>query len=200
MVDSKIGYIKLLSFTMNSGTKFKKTFEDLQKENPDMEGLIIDLRGNPGGLLNEAVNLVNIFVDKGITVVQTKGRLKDSNKTYKTLNNATDKKIRLAVLIDGSSASASEISAGFIQDVDRGVIVGQKSFGKGLVQNVIPSITILVFKSLLLKFTFQADVAFSLLTIQKNQREAINYSDSLKQKFQLKTVDLFLMLEEFYLI
>lgn len=187
MVDSKIGYIKLLSFTMNSGSKFKKTFEDLQKENPDMEGLIIDLRGNPGGLLNEAVNLVNIFVDKGITVVQTKGRLKDSNKTYKTLNNATDKKIRLAVLIDGSSASASEISAGFIQDVDRGVIIGQKSFGKGLVQNVIPlnynsSVKITVAKYYIPSGRCIQSIDYS----KKINGKAIQYSDSLKQKFSTK--------------
>ncbi|NLL29296.1 MAG: S41 family peptidase [Bacteroidales bacterium] len=187
MVDSKIGYIKLLSFTMNSSSKFKKTFEDLQKENPDMEGLIIDLRSNPGGLLNEAVNLVNIFVDKGITVVQTKGRLKDSNKTYKTLNNAFDKKIRLAVLIDGSSASASEISAGFIQDLDRGIIIGQKSYGKGLVQNVFPlnynsSVKITVGKYYIPSGRCIQSIDYS----KKINGKAVQYSDSSKQKFSTK--------------
>lgn len=137
MVDPKVGYIKLNSFTMNAGNEVKQAFLDLKTSNPEMEGIIIDLRGNGGGLLSEAVNIANIFIDKGQIIVNTKGKLNDSNKSYRTLNSPVDKKIRLAVLIDGYSASASEIVAGSIQDLDRGIIIGQKSFGKGLVQHII---------------------------------------------------------------
>ena len=99
-----------------------------------MNGLIFDLRGNPGGLLNEAVNTTNLFIEKGQEVVSTKGKVKDWDKIYNTLNDPLDKEIPLAVLINSRSASASEIVSGAIQDLDRGVVVGQRSFGKGLVQ------------------------------------------------------------------
>lgn len=140
MVDPKIGYVKLNSFTRNAGNEVKNAIVALREKNPEMSGLVLDLRGNGGGLLNEAVNIVNLFVDKGILVVKTKGKLSDSNKSYKTLNAPLDKNIALSVLIDENSASASEIVAGSIQDLDRGVIIGQKSYGKGLVQNIIPLI------------------------------------------------------------
>ena len=96
--------------------------------------MILDLRGNPGGLLNEAVNTTNLFVDKGLKVVSTKGKVKDWDKDYITLNKPLDKDIPLVVLINSRSASASEIVSGAIQDLDRGVVIGQRSFGKGLVQ------------------------------------------------------------------
>jgi carboxyl-terminal processing protease len=99
-----------------------------------MESLVLDLRGNGGGLLIEAVNIVNLFVKKDQTVVTTKGRIKDENRTYKTMNNPTDLNIPLVVLVDGGSASASEIVAGSLQDLDRAVIIGTNSYGKGLVQ------------------------------------------------------------------
>ncbi|HRS53305.1 MAG TPA: S41 family peptidase, partial [Bacteroidales bacterium] len=99
---------------------------------------ILDLRGNGGGLLNEAVNIVNIFVRKGETVVTTKGRIKERNQIHRTTLPPVDTEIPLVILVDKSSASASEIVAGSIQDLDRGVIVGQMTFGKGLVQNIFP--------------------------------------------------------------
>lgn len=138
MVDPQIGYVKLNSFTRNAGNEVKNAIQSLREKNPQISGIILDLRGNGGGLLNEAVNIVNLFVDKGILVVKTKGKLSDSNKSYKTLNTPLDKNLALSVLIDENSASASEIVAGSIQDLDRGVIIGQKSYGKGLVQNIIP--------------------------------------------------------------
>jgi carboxyl-terminal processing protease len=103
-----------------------------------MDGLVFDLRGNGGGLLNEAVNIVNIFADKGELVVSTKGKDISRNKSYYTANKPEDTEIPIVVLVDPGSASASEIVAGAIQDLDRGVIVGQKTYGKGLVQNVLP--------------------------------------------------------------
>ena len=137
MLDSNIGYISLMQFNPNSGTEVKKAFIDL-KENNDLEGIIIDLRNNGGGLLNEAVNIVNIFVRKGETVVTTKGKLKERTTVHKTRSTVIDKKIPVIVLVNENTASASEIVAGALQDLDRGVILGQKTFGKGLVQNILP--------------------------------------------------------------
>lgn len=137
MVGEGIGYIRLAGFTQRAGKEVKEAFLDL-KNNNELKGFILDLRGNGGGLLQEAVNITNIFVDKGQFVVSTKGKLATKNNSYKTSNLAVDKEIPLVVLIDNSSASASEIVAGALQDLDRAVIIGKRSFGKGLVQNVIP--------------------------------------------------------------
>lgn len=135
MVDENTGYIYLNSFTDKASKEVKAAFLELKK-NPDMKQVILDLRGNGGGLLNEAVNIANIFVDKGTEVVSMKGKLQESNKVYKTLRAPVDTEIPLAVIINGGSASASEIVAGTIQDLDRGIIVGQQSYGKGLVQQI----------------------------------------------------------------
>jgi carboxyl-terminal processing protease len=112
----------------------KEAFDSLKRANPNMKGVILDLRGNPGGLLNEAVNIVNIFVDKNNLVVNTKGKVEEWNNSFKTLNDPSDTKIPVVVLANSMSASASEIVSGCIQDYDRGVIVGQRTYGKGLVQ------------------------------------------------------------------
>ena len=137
MVSDNIGYIKLTSFTQNAANEVKQAFLKL-KENNDLKGMIIDLRGNGGGLLTEAVDITNIFVEKGQEVVSTKGKLQNRNATYRTTNPSVDSSIPVAVLVDGQSASASEILSGSLQDLDRAVIIGQQTFGKGLVQNVIP--------------------------------------------------------------
>jgi len=137
MLNNNVGYIKLTSFTQNCSGDVKKAILDLKK-NHQLSGLVLDLRDNGGGLLNEAVNLVNLFVKKGETVVSTKGKQQDKNKTYKTMDEPLDEKLPLIVLVNGSSASASEIVAGALQDLDRAVIVGRRTFGKGLVQNVYP--------------------------------------------------------------
>ncbi|MBN1338853.1 MAG: S41 family peptidase [Bacteroidales bacterium] len=137
MLDEGTGYIKLSGFTQDAGQDVKKAFTGL-KENNAMTGLILDLRGNGGGLLNEAVSITNLFVDKGRLVVSTKGKLANKNKSYKTTLPALDQEIPLVILVDTSSASASEIVAGAVQDLDRGIIIGQNTYGKGLVQNVIP--------------------------------------------------------------
>lgn len=137
MVSNDFGYIKLNTFTLNSSVDVKKAFLEL-KEKSQLKGLIIDLRNNGGGLLNEAVNIVNLFVKKGALVVSTKGKQKDKNKTYQTMMEPIDTEIPLVVLVNGNSASASEIVAGALQDLDRAVIIGRRTFGKGLVQNVLP--------------------------------------------------------------
>lgn len=133
MLKDSIGYIKLTGFTETASRELKEAFDSLKKtHNP--KGIIVDLRGNGGGLLREAVNIVNVFVEKGQDVVSTKGKVKDWDRTHKALGTPMDLEIPLAVLIDRGSASASEIVSGSIQDLDRGVLIGRKSYGKGLVQ------------------------------------------------------------------
>jgi carboxyl-terminal processing protease len=137
MLRGGIGYIRLNSFTQNAGNEVKKAFTEL-KSNNELKGIIIDLRGNGGGLLNEAVNICNIFVDQNQLIVSTKGKIASKNQDHMTRFAPVDKDIPLAILVDKGSASASEIVAGAIQDLDRGVIIGQRTYGKGLVQNVVP--------------------------------------------------------------
>jgi carboxyl-terminal processing protease len=134
MVDNEIGYINLTTFTQDAGKNVENALLDLKKNNK-LKGVILDLRGNGGGLLIEAVNIVNIFTPKNELIVSTRGKIKDRDKNFGTLNTPADLDIPLVVLIDEGSASASEIVSGALQDLDRAVLIGQKSFGKGLVQN-----------------------------------------------------------------
>ncbi|MCR4681417.1 MAG: S41 family peptidase [Bacteroidales bacterium] len=136
MIGDDVGYIKLDQFTDKASTEVKEAFLELKKQG--MKYLILDLRNNGGGLLNEAVNIMNLFVDKGTTIVETKGKIPEQQRVFKTSGSALDKDIPVVVLVNEHSASASEIVSGAFQDLDRGVIVGKKSFGKGLVQNVLP--------------------------------------------------------------
>lgn len=132
-VDNGIGYIKLRSFTRDCSKDIKEALLDLKKQG-ELRGLILDLRGNPGGLLNESVSIVNLFVEKGQEVVSTKGKIQSWDKVYKATRPPLDLETPIVVLINQSSASASEIVAGAIQDLDRGIVIGKRSFGKGLVQ------------------------------------------------------------------
>ena len=136
MVSGNIGYIQLSEFTSDASREVKKGIEDLKAKGATK--LIFDLRDNPGGLLNEAVNISNLFIPKDKLVVNTKGKVAEWVKEYKALNPPFDTEIPIAVLISGKSASASEIVSGVIQDYDRGVLIGQKSYGKGLVQTTRP--------------------------------------------------------------
>jgi len=132
IISDGTGYIKLNSFTQTASAEVINAFKQLKSEG--MEKLVLDLRGNGGGLLIEAVRIVNMFVPKNQLVVTTKGRVVEENRTYKTMGEPIDLNIPLIILIDEGSASASEIVAGTIQDLDRGVIIGNTSYGKGLVQ------------------------------------------------------------------
>ncbi len=132
MIDDKTGYIVLRKFNKKASAETLGALRALKNQGATQ--LILDLRGNPGGLLNEAVNVTNIFVPKNQLVVTTKSKVKKYNKTYYTKRDAIDTEIPLIILIDGSSASASEIVSGALQDMDRAVVVGVRSFGKGLVQ------------------------------------------------------------------
>jgi carboxyl-terminal processing protease len=133
MLDEKTGYIALNDFTNTAAKEVNEAFNKLKSEN-GITAIVLDLRGNPGGLLIEAVKICNIFVPKGETIVSTKGKVAQWDKTYTSTAEPVDTQIKIVVLVDRGSASASEIVAGAIQDLDRGVIVGQRTFGKGLVQ------------------------------------------------------------------
>lgn len=137
VVNGNLGYISLTTYNEHSAGQVKDAVLAL-KQNPAVKALVLDLRGNGGGLMESAVQIVGYFVPKGTTVVTTRGREKASEKVYKTTQDPIDTKIPLAVLIDGGSASASEITAGALQDLDRAVIVGSRSYGKGLVQTTRP--------------------------------------------------------------
>lgn len=133
IVGKNTGYIKLTSFTQSSAKDVQDAFIDL-KNTYQIDHLIFDLRGNGGGLLNQAVHMVNYFVEKGSDIVEIKGRMAGVNQSFNARNKPLDLKIPIVILVDGASASASEVVSGALQDLDRAVIVGQTSFGKGLVQ------------------------------------------------------------------
>ena len=187
MIDGETGYIKFTQFTSNSADDVKKAFKALKEKG--MKKLIFDLRGNGGGLLNEAVDIVNMFVPKGTEIVKQKGKVSSMNFNYKGNNDPTDLNIPIAVLVDGMSASASEIVAGGLQDLDRAIIVGQRSYGKGLVQQT---------KSLpygaMIKLTVAKYYTPSGRCIQKldytNKKEgkAEAVADSLIKKFKTKKI------------
>lgn len=187
LASPNIGYITLNSFTDKAGNEVREELKKLKKDN-NLEGVILDLRSNPGGLLHEAVNLSNVFLDQDIEIVSTKGKIAEWNKTYRTQQRAEDNKIPLIILTNGASASASEIVSGAIQDYDRGVIVGGKTFGKGLVQQTRP-----------LPYNTQLKVTTSKYYIPSGRCiQAINYAeknpdgsvkkipDSLKVAFKTK--------------
>lgn len=136
MITQEVGYLKLTDFTMSAGQEVANAVNKLKSEGA--KKIILDLRGNPGGLLNEAVNVSNVFIPKGKEVVTTKGKLQKDYHTFKTLNDPNDINVSLVVLISGHSASAAEIVAGVVQDYDRGVLIGRRTYGKGLVQQSLP--------------------------------------------------------------
>lgn len=188
MLKNGIGYIKLNEFTKDAANNVLKAFKDLKKENPNMKGLVLDLRGNGGGLLNDAVGLVNIFVDKGQNIVSTKGKIAEKNQTFKTLNPVVDLNIPIVVLVDNSSASASEIVAGSLQDLDRAVIMGQRTYGKGLVQNIIPLTYNAQMKVTVSKYYIPSGRCIQAIDYshRDDNGRAIKIPDSLKTAFKTK--------------
>jgi len=185
MLANGIGYIKLNSFTEKAGKEVREALQELQKNN-DLKGLIFDLRGNGGGLLRESIDIVNYFVEKGTKVVETKGKYKNTSEVRKTLNSPIAKDLPLTVLVDGGSASASEIVSGSLQDLDRAVIVGQKTYGKGLVQG-----TYNISYNAMLKVTIAKYYTPSGRCIQKidyghrdAKGKAVKIADSLKTTFK----------------
>jgi carboxyl-terminal processing protease len=138
IVNGNIGYIRLDEFTQNAAKNVREAFKRLKRDNPGLKGVILDLRGNGGGLMGEAVDIVNIWVPQNELVVETKGKVASKNIKSRTRMPAEDVDIPVAVLINSQSASASEIVSGSLQDLDRAVIIGERSYGKGLVQNILP--------------------------------------------------------------
>jgi carboxyl-terminal processing protease len=134
-IDDKTGYIVLTHFTKKASQETKEALEELKNEGANR--IVLDLRGNPGGLLNEAVNICNLFVPKNEVIVTTKSKIEKHNNTYKTSREPVDTEIPLVILVNGKSASASEIVSGALQDLDRAVVIGSRSFGKGLVQRPV---------------------------------------------------------------
>jgi carboxyl-terminal processing protease len=137
VVGNDIGYISLNQFNPDAANDVRNAFLDL-KNNHHVKGIILDLRNNGGGLVNEAVNIANIFVKKGQLIAKTIGKLKSNDYVYRTTGKVLDPRIPLAILVNQNTASASEIVSGSMQDLDRAVIIGQRTFGKGLVQNIVP--------------------------------------------------------------
>ncbi|MDB5110749.1 MAG: hypothetical protein JWR67_1863 [Mucilaginibacter sp.] len=186
MVDGNVGYIKLDRFLENSADEVTNALIAIKKNNPN--GIILDLRSNGGGILQEAVKIVNLFVAKDVEIVSQKGKVKDKNFTYNTMNAPLAPDLPLVVLVNNHSASASEIVAGSLQDLDRAVIIGQRSYGKGLVQQAFP----LPFNSLV-KITIAKYYVPSGRCIQeidythrKDDGSVVKVADSLIHEFKTK--------------
>ncbi|MDD2530627.1 MAG: S41 family peptidase [Bacteroidales bacterium] len=188
IIRNEIGYIKLNEFTNGAANNVLNAFKELKKQNSDLKGLILDLRGNGGGLLTDAVSIVNMFVEKGQNIVSTKGKIVERNQTFKTNYNPIDLNIPIVILIDNLSASASEIVAGSLQDLDRAVIMGQRTFGKGLVQNIIPLTYNAQMKVTVSKYYIPSGRCIQAIDYSHRDEfgRALNVPDSLKVAFKTK--------------
>ena len=187
--DGTVGYIKLDEFTTDAAKHVREAFVSLKQEKPGMKGIILDLRGNGGGLMNEAVDIVNIWVPKGTLVVETKGKVASKNMKSYTRMAPEDTEIPVAVLIDNSSASASEIVSGSLQDLDRAVIVGQRSYGKGLVQNILPMPYNSQMKVTVSKYYIPSGRCIQAIDYshRDEQGRAVKVPDSLKTAFKTRS-------------
>lgn len=186
LVDGDIGYIKLDDFTPGAAKEVEDAVVSLKAKGA--KKIVLDLRDNPGGLLYEAVNIVNIFIPKGLEVVSTKGKMQEWNKTYSTLNEPIDTKIPVAVLTSSGSASASEIVAGSLQDYDRAILIGQKTFGKGLVQTTRSLSYNTQLKVTTAKYYIPSGRCIQALdyTHRKSDGTVERVADSLKSEFKTK--------------
>jgi carboxyl-terminal processing protease len=186
LINEKTGYIRLDHFTMGAGTEVKEAL--LRLKSQGISQLVLDMRDNGGGLLHEAVNIVNIFVDMDETVVVSRGRAQDAYRAYKTLDRPVDKEIPLIVLVNGRSASASEIVCGAIQDLDRGLVVGANTFGKGLVQGIRPLPYRTQMKVTIAKYYIPSGRCIQLLDYSNKDEngKAKSVADSLKREFKTR--------------
>jgi carboxyl-terminal processing protease len=183
-INSNTGIIKLTSFTNTASAEFKKALSSLQQEK--IENLVIDLRANGGGLLNEAVKIVNFFIPKGQEVVSTKSRIKEMNRSYTTQSLPIAQQLSLAVLVDEYSASASEIVAGSLQDLDKAIVIGNTSFGKGLVQQTKPVSFGGQIKLTVAKYYTPSGRCIQKLDYSTVQGSSKKIEDSLVKKFKTK--------------
>jgi carboxyl-terminal processing protease len=187
MINNETGYIKLAQFTNDAGKEVADALEALKK-NSGIKNVILDVRGNPGGLLHEAINIVNVFIPIGQEVVSTKGKVSEWDKTYRTLNQPVDLELPMVVLTSRGSASASEIVSGALQDLDRAVVVGQKTFGKGLVQSTRPLNYNAQVKITTAKYYVPSGRCIQALDYShRNEDGSVgNMPDSLKKEFKTK--------------
>jgi carboxyl-terminal processing protease len=187
MVNENTGYIKLTQFLENAGDDVRSALTELKK-NPNMKYLVLDLRGNGGGLLKEAVDIVNLFVDKGQRIVSQKAKVKEMNAEYIAVKPAVDADIPVAVLVDRGSASASEIVTGAMQELDRGVIIGQRTFGKGLVQQTYPLSYNTLLKVTIAKYYTPSGRCIQAIDYSQNagHGKAVHRPDSLFTEFKTK--------------
>ena len=186
MVDGNIGYIKLDRFLENSADEVKNALLEIKKKEPN--GIILDLRSNGGGILQEAVKIVNLFVNKDVEVVSQKGKLREKNFTYKTTNAPIEPNLPLIVLTNSGSASASEIVAGSLQDLDRAVIIGQRSYGKGLVQQTFNMPYNSLVKITIAKYYVPSGRCIQAIdyTHRKDDGSVVKVADSLIHEFKTK--------------
>jgi len=186
MVGGNMGYIKLDRFLENSGDEVTNALTELQKNNPN--GIILDLRSNGGGILQEAVKIVNLFVPKNVQVVSQKGKIKERDVTYTTENTPIAPNLPLVVLVNSHSASASEIVAGSLQDLDRAVIIGQRSYGKGLVQQTFSLPYNSLVKITIAKYYVPSGRCIQALdyTHRKDDGSVVRVADSLMHEFKTK--------------
>ena len=186
MVDGNMGYIKLDKFLENSAGEVTNALVALKKNNPN--GIILDLRSNGGGILQEAVKIVNLFVQKDVEIVSQKGKIKDKNFTYSTMNTPLEPNLPLVVLVNSHSASASEIVAGSLQDLDRAIIIGQRSYGKGLVQQTFNLPYNSLVKITIAKYYVPSGRCIQALdyTHRKDDGSVVKVADSLIHEFKTK--------------
>ncbi|MFI5159413.1 MAG: S41 family peptidase, partial [Sphingobacteriales bacterium] len=186
MVSGDVGYIKLDRFLENSGDEVTNALVELKKNNP--KGIILDLRSNGGGILQEAVKIVNLFVPKGTEIVSQKGKIKEKDITYSTVNTPLEPNLPLVVLVNSHSASASEIVAGSLQDLDRAVIIGQRSFGKGLVQQTFSLPYNSLVKITIAKYYVPSGRCIQALdyTHRKDDGSVVKVADSLMHEYKTK--------------
>jgi len=196
-IDDKTGYIVLSAFNRKTTQETKAALEKLKADGA--ERIILDLRGNPGGLLNEAVNVCNLFVPKGEVIVTTKSKNPKYNNIYKTTNEPIDLEIPLAIIVDGKSASASEIVSGALQDLDRAVIIGCRSFGKGLVQRPIDMTYGTQVKVTISRYYTPSGRCIQALDYWHKDKDgkAVRTDASKYNAFKTKKEERFMMVEEF---
>jgi len=186
MVDDNMGYIKLDKFLENSADEVTNALTSIKKNNPS--GIILDLRSNGGGILQEAVKIVNLFVPKDVEVVSQKGKIKEKNYTYNTVSAPLEPNLPLVVLVNGHSASASEIVAGSLQDLDRAIIIGQRSYGKGLVQQTFNLPYNSLVKITIAKYYVPSGRCIQEIdyTHRKDDGSVVKVADSLIHEFKTK--------------
>lgn len=183
--ENGIGYVRLTGFTQKAAAELKEVLLKMKEKN-ELKGFIIDLRSNGGGLLNEAVDITSLFVDKGELIVSTKGKTEDRTSIHRTRQAPVDLNIPLVVMVNEGSASASEIVAGALQDLDRAVIIGQRTFGKGLVQNVVPLSYNTQMKVTVAKYYIPSGRCIQEIDYSNKNENSVKIPDSLISAFKTR--------------